>query len=86
LTGFRKRKQQRIKHAQEIAIKRMKEEKRQDRAKVRIEFIQVLVYQRHLLIGCPSLASRRASSRVQASDGRAQTTAEASQGGGHQRQ
>jgi ribosomal RNA-processing protein 17 len=37
LTGFRKRKQQRIKHAQEIAIKKMKEEKRQDRAKVLIE-------------------------------------------------
>lgn len=37
LTGFRKRKQQRIKHAQEIAIKRAKEEKRQDRKKVPIE-------------------------------------------------
>ncbi|OOQ90826.1 protein required for cell viability Rrp17 [Penicillium brasilianum] len=37
LTGFRKRKQQRIKHAQEIAIKRAKEEKRQDRQKLREE-------------------------------------------------
>lgn len=39
LTGFRKRKQQRIKHAQEIAIKRAKEEKRQDRQKVPVELI-----------------------------------------------
>jgi ribosomal RNA-processing protein 17 len=40
LTGFRKRKQQRIKHAQEIAIKRAKEEKRQDRKKVNLNFIR----------------------------------------------
>lgn len=31
LTGFRKRKQQRIKHAQEAAEKRAREERRQDR-------------------------------------------------------
>ncbi|KAJ5491443.1 hypothetical protein N7539_003010 [Penicillium diatomitis] len=37
LTGFRKRKQQRIKHAQEIAAKRAKEEKRLDRQKIRAE-------------------------------------------------
>lgn len=35
LTGFRKRKQQRIKHAQEAAEKRAREEKRQDRKMVR---------------------------------------------------
>jgi ribosomal RNA-processing protein 17 len=56
LTGFRKRKQQRIKNAQETAVKRMKEEKRQDRAKVRIEIIQVLVHRRHLLIGSASFS------------------------------
>ena len=35
LTGFHKRKQARIKHAQEIAVKREKEEKRRDREEVR---------------------------------------------------
>lgn len=34
LTGFRKRKQQRIKHAQEAAEKRAREERRQDRKRV----------------------------------------------------
>ena len=34
LTGFHKRKQARIKHAQEIAVKREKEEKRQEREEV----------------------------------------------------
>jgi len=38
LTGFRKRKQQRIKHAQEVAEKRYKEEKRLDRQKVCDDF------------------------------------------------
>jgi ribosomal RNA-processing protein 17 len=35
LTGFHKRKQARIKHAQEIAVKREKEEKRKDREELR---------------------------------------------------
>lgn len=34
LTGFHKRKVQRAKHAQEIAEKKMREERRSDRAKV----------------------------------------------------
>lgn len=34
LTGFRKRKQQRIRHAQELAEKRAREEKRLERKKV----------------------------------------------------
>jgi ribosomal RNA-processing protein 17 len=34
LTGFRKRKQQRIRHAQELAAKRAREEKRLERKKV----------------------------------------------------
>ncbi|KAJ5663973.1 Nucleolar protein 12 [Penicillium longicatenatum] len=37
LTGFHKRKVQRAKHAQEVAIQKMKEEKRHDRAKLREE-------------------------------------------------
>ncbi|KAJ5082120.1 hypothetical protein N7532_011163 [Penicillium argentinense] len=37
LTGFRKRKQQRIKHAQSAAEKRYREERRQDRARLREE-------------------------------------------------
>lgn len=37
LTGFHKRKQARIKHAQEIAVKREKEEKRRDREEVSSE-------------------------------------------------
>lgn len=35
LTGFRKRKQQRIKHAQGVAEKRAREERVQDRKKVK---------------------------------------------------
>jgi hypothetical protein len=34
LTGFRKRKQQRIKHAQEVAVQKAREAKREDRRKV----------------------------------------------------
>jgi ribosomal RNA-processing protein 17 len=34
LTGFRKRKQQRIRHAQELAAERAREEKRLERKKV----------------------------------------------------
>ncbi|RAL15635.1 rRNA-processing protein RRP17 [Aspergillus homomorphus CBS 101889] len=37
LTGFRKRKQQRIKHAQEVAIKKAKELKREERKRIREE-------------------------------------------------
>ncbi|KAL5340543.1 nucleolar protein 12-domain-containing protein [Aspergillus crustosus] len=37
LTGFRKRKQQRIKHAQEIAAQKAQEEKRADRKRMREE-------------------------------------------------
>ncbi|PYI29113.1 hypothetical protein BP00DRAFT_427807 [Aspergillus indologenus CBS 114.80] len=37
LTGFRKRKQQRIKHAQEVAIKKAKEMKRDERKRIREE-------------------------------------------------
>ncbi|PYH43401.1 rRNA-processing protein RRP17 [Aspergillus saccharolyticus JOP 1030-1] len=37
LTGFRKRKQQRIKHAQEVAIKKAKEMKREERKRIREE-------------------------------------------------
>ncbi|OJK05332.1 hypothetical protein ASPACDRAFT_1884891 [Aspergillus aculeatus ATCC 16872] len=36
LTGFRKRKQQRIKHAQEVAIKKAKEMKREERKRPRL--------------------------------------------------
>lgn len=36
LTGFRKRKQQRIKHAQDAAAKRAREERKQDRKRVRL--------------------------------------------------
>lgn len=39
LTGFRKRKQQRIKHAQEVAIKKAKEMKREERKRVRITML-----------------------------------------------
>ncbi|KAL3445704.1 nucleolar protein 12-domain-containing protein [Aspergillus insuetus] len=37
LTGFRKRKQQRIKHAQEVAVQKAREAKREDRRKMREE-------------------------------------------------
>ena len=40
LTGFRKRKQERIKHAQNAAEKRYREERRRDRAKVCLNFSQ----------------------------------------------
>lgn len=39
LTGFHKRKVQRIKHAQDAAEKRMREEKRQDRKRVFAPFV-----------------------------------------------
>lgn len=40
LTGFRKRKQQRVRHAQEVAEKRAKEEARQERKRVCIGLLK----------------------------------------------
>lgn len=65
LTGFHKRKVQRAKHAQDNAVKRYKEEKRDARKKVRQASICA---QRHLLI---FLDSRGSQERLRTGNGRA---------------
>jgi hypothetical protein len=55
LTGFRKRKQERIKHGQAAAEKRYKEERRHDRAKVSSASCRIL---------CPRVESQQQRTKL----------------------
>jgi hypothetical protein len=70
LTGFRKRKQQRIKHAQEVAVQKAREAKREDRRKV----LEIAVSHSKNVTNLSIITSRCAKNGLQNSNVRLRST------------